>query len=78
MGFSLVAVSRGCSAVPGPVFLTAAASLMEHRGVQLLLLKPLEHKVRSCGAQALLLRDMWPFPDQGPNPSLLHWQVDCL
>ena len=52
MGFSLVAVSRGCSAVPGPVFLTAAASLMEHRGVQLLRLKPLEHKVRSCGAQA--------------------------
>ena len=52
MGFSLVAVSRGCSVVPGPGFLTAAASLVEHRGVHLLRLKPLEHRVRSCGAQA--------------------------
>ena len=35
-----------------------------------------EHRLRSCGAQAQLLRGMWDLPRSGLNPCLLHRQGD--
>jgi len=53
-----------------PGFLLAVASLVEHR---LYSLSPavVAHRL-SCPAACVI------FPDQGSNPSPLHWQVDSL
>ena len=64
----LVAMSRGCSLVAVRRLLTAAASL----GVE---------QLRCVGSEVAALRLNCPeacgiFPNQGPNPCPLHWQVD--
>ena len=55
------------------------ASVVVAHGLSSCSSQALEHRLRSCGAQAQLL---WAacgiFLDQGSNSCLLHWQADSL
>ena len=38
----------------------------------------LEHRLNTCVAQACCSQTRGILPDQGPNPCLVHWQVQSL
>ena len=68
MGFSLAAESGACSwmCVWLPI---AVASLVEHGLEGARASAVVVHRLSCPGAGGI-------FPDQGPNPCLLHWQAD--
>ena len=72
-GLSLVAASRGCSSsrashCGGVSCCRAQASVVVARGLSSCGSRPLERRLRSCGAWALLLRGMWDPPGPGIEP----------
>ena len=69
--FSLVVVNRGYFPVVVCRLLTVVTSLVE-QGLEAAQASVIVVHGLSCSEACGI------FPDQGSNPCLLHWQVDCL
>ena len=71
MDFSVVAEGGGYSLAAVHGLLVAVASLALEHGLQhagFSSSQTLEHKLRSCGARAWLLHDLWDLPGPGMVP----------
>ena len=80
-GFSLVAMSRGCSLAVGQGLLTVGASPVEHALSAMWIsvaprLSSTDPVIVAHGLRCSTACEI--FPDQGSNLCLLHWQPDSL
>ena len=64
-GFSLIAVSGGCSLVVVHRLLTTVAFFVVEHGLSSCDSQTLEHRLHGCGTWALLLCGMWDLPGSG-------------